>query len=239
MLRPLRRLVKTLRYPLDRREARRVVSSLHRPGAGLEDWIDRVLDFGGPESHRVRTIQLRSEIRGLCERVAALQPRRVVEIGTARGGTLLLWSQIATELVVSCDLKCRRFLRHLAPAFPPSGGCRVELLEGDSHAPAFRERLWQRVGEGGADFLFIDGDHTEAGVEQDYRDYRGLVRPGGLIAFHDIVEAQPLETNQVGRFWRRLRAVGEVEELVDDPGQCGYGIGVLRVPAAGAPLPPP
>ena len=48
------------------------------------------------------------------------------------------------------------------------------------------------------DFLFIDGDHT--GVGRDYEMYRDLVRPGGLIAFHDIVADQPVEGNQVHRF---------------------------------------
>lgn len=35
------------------------------------------------------------------------------------------------------------------------------------------------------DAVFIDGDHSRAGVEQDYRLARALVRPGGIIVFHD------------------------------------------------------
>jgi hypothetical protein len=35
----------------------------------------------------------------------------------------------------------------------------------------------------------------------------------------------------VHRLWQRLRAEHEVEEYVDDPVQCGFGIGVLRIPA--------
>ncbi|HHM06105.1 MAG TPA: hypothetical protein ENJ19_10245 [Gammaproteobacteria bacterium] len=77
------------------------------------------------------------------------------------------------------------------------------------------------------ELLFIDGNHSEAGVEQDYRH---LVRPGGIIAFHDIVEHQPLSGNQVRSFRQRLRAEAETEEFVADSGLCGFGIGTIRVP---------
>jgi predicted O-methyltransferase YrrM len=35
------------------------------------------------------------------------------------------------------------------------------------------------------DLLLIDGDHSEAGVERDWQDWSGFVRPGGLVIFHD------------------------------------------------------
>lgn len=37
------------------------------------------------------------------------------------------------------------------------------------------------------DFLMIDGDHTAQGAMNDYNNYSPLVKKGGLIAFHDIV----------------------------------------------------
>ena len=40
--------------------------------------------------------------------------------------------------------------------------------------------------EGGIDLLFIDGDHQYASVLTDWLLYSPLVRPGGLVAFHDI-----------------------------------------------------
>jgi predicted O-methyltransferase YrrM len=36
--------------------------------------------------------------------------------------------------------------------------------------------------------LFIDGDHTDDGVRQDYAAWQAHVAPGGLIAFHDALE---------------------------------------------------
>lgn len=37
------------------------------------------------------------------------------------------------------------------------------------------------------DLLFLDGDHSPAAVEQDYRDWAGKVRPGGFLVMHDVV----------------------------------------------------
>ena len=57
------------------------------------------------------------------------------------------------------------------------------------------------------------------------------MRPGGLIGFHDIVESQPLPTNQVYHLWKNVRKEAVTEEFVNDPKQCGFGIGIVRVPA--------
>lgn len=35
------------------------------------------------------------------------------------------------------------------------------------------------------DFLFIDGDHSETGVQQDWDDWHRHMVPGGIVAFHD------------------------------------------------------
>jgi predicted O-methyltransferase YrrM len=48
------------------------------------------------------------------------------------------------------------------------------------------------------DMLFIDGDHTYEGVKMDWEMYSQLVRPGGLVVFHDV--AGNYEDTQVKRF---------------------------------------
>ncbi|HXX19651.1 MAG TPA: class I SAM-dependent methyltransferase [Candidatus Acidoferrum sp.] len=35
------------------------------------------------------------------------------------------------------------------------------------------------------DFLFIDGDHSERGVQQDWDEWHRFVVPGGVVIFHD------------------------------------------------------
>ncbi len=230
----VKNLARRLRAPFDLRFARKRLGQLHRRQCKIEAAVEFALHFGGRGFYKVRTTQVRSEILTLSRRVAEVEPRTILEIGTAWGGTLLIWAQIASSEVFSCDLELKPFLRELAPFMAPPGGCRVTLVEGDSHSSQFRDSLWSRFEGRKVDFLFIDGDHTESGVEQDYRDYAGLVRPGGLIAFHDIAERQPVAGNQVGKFWSRLRGVVPVEEILEDAGQCGYGIGLVTVPEDGS-----
>jgi len=188
------------------------------------------LDLGTRGLLKIKASQIRAEILGLAEAVRALKPRTILEIGTARGGTLLIWAQLASKQVLSCDLSIPPHRRGLYERFPPPGSsCRMVLLEGDSHEAAFQQRVRESLGGDPVDFLFIDGDHTEAGVTADWKAYRGLVRPGGLIAFHDILESQPFPDNQVARLWNRIRDEFRTEELVDDRGQCGFGIGLVWV----------
>ena len=45
--------------------------------------------------------------------------------------------------------------------------------------------------EGGADVVFIDGDHSEAGCELDWSSWRPFVPEGGRVVFHDARADQP------------------------------------------------
>ena len=40
-------------------------------------------------------------------------------------------------------------------------------------------------GHAPVDFLFIDGDHSEAGLRADWNAWSGLVMPDGVVALHD------------------------------------------------------
>ena len=153
-----------------------------------------------------------------------------MKIGTERGGTLFIWAAIASKKVISCDLQVMDQQRELFSKFPPKHSqCEVVLLTGDSHSQELVQHVAETLQGEQVVFLFIDGDHTEEGVESDFEMYKQFVREGGMIAFHDIVDDQPLETNQVQHFWKRLREKHEHVELIDDPAQCGYGIGVVHV----------
>ncbi len=232
----LKELSRRLRAPVNRRAALRRLAEYHARPRSLEETVDWAMSFGGEGHFRVKTLQIPEEITALARAVAALEPRVILEIGTARAGTLLIWSSLARDAVITCDLQDMSVPAPLYRALPPPGsGCTVTLLSGDSHSAAFRTRVGEALAGRPVDFLFIDGDHSEAGVEADYEDYRGFVRPGGIIAFHDIVERQPVASTRVHPFWERVKQGKDYEEFVADPGQTGYGIGILRVPAGGAP----
>ncbi len=230
MHRPVKDLSRTLRIPFNRWYANRRLQQYHSKPRSLEEVVDWAMNFGGGGYFTIKTLQIPSEITRLARTVAEIKPKIIIEIGTARGGTLLIWSSLASEQAISCDLVHHGAQRPLLEALPPPGSkCKVKLLTGNSHEAAFKQRVAQELNGRKADFLFIDGDHTEAGVAADYNDYKEFVRPGGIIAFHDIVENQPFPTNQVYHLWKKIKPKAVTEEFVNDPKQCGFGIGIVRV----------
>jgi cephalosporin hydroxylase len=232
----LKKLSRAIRHPFNARYAEKRLAEYHARSRSLEEVVDWAMNFGGGGYMRVKTLQIPSEITRLAKAVKALEPKIILEIGAASGGTALIWSTLASERVITCDLQDMTHQARLFTRFPPPGSsCKVTLLSGNSHDPNFKTRVARELNGRKVDFLFIDGDHTEQGVTADYNDYKEFVRPGGLIAFHDIVESQPLPTNQVYHLWKRLKPLATVEEFVNDPGQRGFGIGVLHVPELGAP----
>jgi predicted O-methyltransferase YrrM len=48
------------------------------------------------------------------------------------------------------------------------------------------------------DFLFIDGDHSEAATLQDFQDWERFMQPHGVILFHDARLSQPPEQPWMG-----------------------------------------
>ncbi|MBD0329903.1 MAG: class I SAM-dependent methyltransferase [Thermoleophilia bacterium] len=176
------------------------------------------------------------EIAAFLDRVAAIRPRAVCEIGSAAGGTLYLLTRVAADdaVLVSIDVDLPAHVaaarRRLARADQ-----RVVGIQGDSHAPATVDRLRAALAGRPLDVLFIDGDHSYAGVRGDWERYAPLVRPGGVIGLHDVHEDYTTSrgavtaaiSGDVPRFWRELGAGLRTEELVADPEQDGYGIGVV------------
>lgn len=202
---------------------------------GLIDLVMR-FRFG---SLSIAPMQVRREITALCQIVSALKPANVLEIGTAKGGTLFLWAQLAspTAHLVSVDLPLGQFgggyPNYKAPLYRSFARDtqQIELIRADSHAADTIARV-KAAFPAGVDFLFIDGDHSLAGVTQDFEVYGRLVRPGGVIAFHDIVPGAGDGPGDVPKYWQGLKTSGKVRaefsEFVEDWNQGGLGIGVLR-----------
>ncbi|MDH4228515.1 MAG: class I SAM-dependent methyltransferase [Nitrospirota bacterium] len=228
--RKLRDLGRWLRTPISRRRAMRRVAEFHSRQRPLDEVVQWAMAFGTRGRFRVKTIQIASEITALAREVDKISPQTILEIGTSEGGTALIWAQLASQRVITCDITPPGPRGALLTAFPPPmSKCRVTLLTGDSHSREFARRLERELNGAAVDFLFIDGDHSEGGVEADYELYRPFVRSGGIIAFHDIAERQDQPGNEVQHFWKRLKDRGPVEEFIQDRNQVGFGIGLVRV----------
>jgi predicted O-methyltransferase YrrM len=189
---------------------------------------------------RLRAVQAPEEIVWLLDMVRELAPRRVLEIGTASGGTLFLWARVAAPdaHLVSADLCPLGLLgRYSAFAVLCRGFARarqrIELVFGrSSHEAGTRDAVARLFGGEPVDFLFIDADHSYQGVSRDFELYSTLVRPGGLVAFHDVAPRVSAGTG-VPQFWNEFKSTHATAEKVasEEP---SYGIGVWRVPGGDA-----
>jgi len=180
----------------------------------------------------IKPFQVKREIAKLLEIVAELRPRAVLEIGTAEGGTLFLFTRVAdpNAKIISIDLPSGvpKWKVFLYKSFAREGQ-EIYLLRGNSHDPRTLEEVKRVLGDEKVDFLFIDGDHTYEGVKKDFEMYSPLVREGRIIAFHDIVPGPPENVGGVPKFWNEIRAKYKQLEIVEDWSQGGCGIGVLYV----------
>ena len=73
------------------------------------------------------------------------------------------------------------------------------------------------------DLLVIDGDHSYGGVRSDFEMYAGLVAPGGLVAFHDVM-VRPENSGRgldVGVYWQELAREHRTETIADPKGVPG------------------
>jgi predicted O-methyltransferase YrrM len=82
------------------------------------------------------------------------------------------------------------------------------------------------------DYLHIDGSHKYEDIRADFATYAPLVRPGGIIQLHDVVNVEPKTGRLYGtaKFWRELLKLGRYpQHVVFTNTQAGRvpGIGLL------------
>jgi predicted O-methyltransferase YrrM len=178
------------------------------------------------------------ELVGLAHLVREINPQITMEIGLYRGGTISLWAQLMqvkstligvdVQLSDGIEKRIRAKMKH---------GQHLHLLEADSHSSETKRRVLKLIGDNKIDFLFIDGDHSYEGVKKDFDDYSSIIRPGGHIAFHDIIPdfsarygtKTDADSGGVYRFWRQINSQFPHYEFIESVSQDGCGIGVLRV----------
>jgi predicted O-methyltransferase YrrM len=185
---------------------------------------------------RIAPMQVRDELLRLLETLEERRPATVLEVGTARGGTLFLFARVAAPdaTLVTLDLPGGG---PFGGGYPPwrsrlydtftTPGQRLHLVQGDSHDPRLASKVADLFGDRGVDFLFIDGDHTYNGVKADFDLYAPMVRPGGLIALHDIAPGDPSQGGEVPEFWRQVRERYRHQEILSSEPVEGFGIGLL------------
>jgi predicted O-methyltransferase YrrM len=181
-------------------------------------------------------MQKPSELRALIELLQGERLTRVVEIGSARGGTLLVWCRLAAPdaTIVSVDLPGGPFGHPDQAGVPALGslarsGQELHLLRMDSGWDGTRREVERLFHDEPIDLLFIDGDHTYYGVRTDFLLYAPLVRDGGLVVFHDINSSSSDPAVEVNAVWQQLKRTYEWQEIIHhDPPPTFGGFGILR-----------
>lgn len=211
------------------------VFQLKATRGSMEGYLDLILGAAGG---LYKPLQIRSEILGMLEVVSKNRPHRVMEIGTANGGTLFLLARAAADdaQLISLDLPYGEFGGGYSPIRIPlyrqfaRGRQRVDLVRGDSHRQENRDRVERLLGGAKLDFLFIDGDHTYEGVKRDFELYSPMVRSGGLIGMHDIATHPASHNCHVDLFWNELKQKYRTTEIIENEAQGWAGIGLVHMP---------
>lgn len=129
----------------------------------------------------------------------------VIEIGVRHGGSAACWCQLPhIERVVGVDRighdsykepEFSQLYQRLEDTYDP-----FWFVEGSSHLRTVKDEVVSLVRGEQVGLVFLDGDHSAAGVQQDLADYAGLVMDGGFVVLHDI--AAPM--HGVARVWDGL-----------------------------------
>jgi predicted O-methyltransferase YrrM len=218
-------------------EAQASLQTLRRELPTVEMMLALPLLFRGQGYYR--TLELKQnmlELLGLVSVLRARQLERVCEIGTFKGGTLYIWCQLAAPnaQIISIDLPGGQFgggyHERSLPFFQSfcRPGQTLQCLRGSSHGAPMRAQFQKVLGQSRLDFLFVDGDHSYLGVKQDFEFYSPFVKPGGLIAFHDIVPREKQPEIEVHRFWNEIKTQYRHDEFIETaPERRRIGVGLI------------
>jgi FkbM family methyltransferase len=114
----------------------------------------------------------------------------VINIGAGVGTSAMAFLEARDDLIIyTVDMQERGHplggLENERTALADAGlfpSERHHQIHGDS---AVVGKTWDK---GAVDLVFVDGDHTTEGVEKDIFAWLPNIRPGGIIAFHDVGE---------------------------------------------------
>lgn len=207
---------------------------LARETSKVEDAVDFAMSFRFMR-FSIAPVQVREEVIEFLKIIERMRPRNILEIGTAKGGTLFQFTRVASEdaLLISLDLPGGPFgggyperMTSLLESFAVKRQ-RIHLIRADSHSDYTRKMVEDVLAGQKVDLLFIDGDHTYEGVRRDFEMYSPLVRKGGIIAFHDVCTGPKENVGGVPRFWDEISLGRDSESVIKDLKQGGFGIGIL------------
>lgn len=161
--------------------------------------------------------QLQREFVPLLQLMQTREVKTVLEIGTNKGGTSYAFLKLGCD-VISIDLHRQYEVKKVEREFPKFKFVKADSQSDNRDLDILHGRTF--------DMLFIDGDHSYAGVKADNNRFSWHTNPGGLVVFHDAKDSNlhKKQNNGVPQFWKEIRGEKYVEYF--DPTEEWGGIGV-------------
>jgi predicted O-methyltransferase YrrM len=219
----------------------------------MESDLDTLWERLAPNESAVNSglTQRRGEITELWSLYQRRQPRVVLEIGTAQGGTFAGWCQLghpeATIISIDRDTNDAR-PRTGEPVHPDiytgplanteNGGglfClrkhrqTIHAISGWSMDFSTTQKLKEILGDRSIDFLFHDASHEATMFARDFEIYWPLVAQGGVFAAHDIAHSAAPDCNK-SVTWERIKHEADYAYSYEYMAHSSFtemGIGVL------------
>lgn len=188
----------------------------------------RLRHMGVPLPH------VEEEFQWLWEKLAGLDVRSLVEIGSRDGGSFYMLGRLlpVNGIAVSVDLPgaawgyagTEQNLQEVSYELR-KGGILAHVLFGDSHKAETARAALHRVGK--PDLVFIDGDHTYEGVKLDWEMYGRFAR---VVAFHDVDQTvdQRGAVYGVGKLFNELVQQGVFSHYDKCSKGLGTAYGILK-----------
>jgi len=180
----------------------------------IEEYVDFAFNFRF-EGNTIEPMQIKEEIFTLLKILKNEKPKIVLEIGTANGGTLFLFSKVAAPIatIISIDLPNGPFGGETYPNWKiplyksfAKNKQQIHLVREDSHSKKSLDIIKKLLRKRKIDFLLIDGDHRYQGVKKDFETYSKLMKSDGIIAFHDVSYGPKDNVGQVPKFWKEINS---------------------------------
>jgi cephalosporin hydroxylase len=174
--------------------------SRHKPiaedetiGRFAQIWTDRLNLYSGSSWLGIQTLQNPTDAWVTQEIIHELKPDFIVEAGTYKGGSALLWAMILEQVkpqgrVITIDVEDQVG----SAKFQSIWKERIDFLVGSSTDPAIVAEVARRV-QGGRVLVILDSLHTRDHVLAELRAYSPLVGPGSYVIVQDTGLWRPLE----------------------------------------------
>jgi cephalosporin hydroxylase len=148
-------------------------------------WVDRIGIYQQSRWLGVETLQNPMDAWVTQEIIQEVKPDFIVEAGTYKGGSALLWAMVLKEVnprgrVITIDIEDKVTGAKMQPIW----GEWVDFLVGSSTDPAIVAEVKRRVA-GGRVLVILDSLHTRDHVQAELELYSPLVNAGSYIIVQD------------------------------------------------------